>query len=120
MQRGVELVGFDQDDTAVTATVRDLDGERTITARYLVGCDGAHSLVRSRLGLAFEGGAIANEFMLADVELDWDLPTGYSIRATRRGEATAPTTCWCASRLFGTRPGALPRLDARTGRAVHR
>ena len=85
VQRGVELVGFDQDDTAVTATVRDLDGERTITARYLVGCDGAHSLVRSRLGLSFEGGAIANEFMLADVELDWDLPTGYSIRATRRG-----------------------------------
>ena len=68
----------------MTATVRDLDGERTITARYLVGCDGAHSLVRTRLGLSFEGGAIADEFMLADVELDWDLPTGYSIRATRR------------------------------------
>ena len=84
VQRGVELVGFDQDDDGVTATVRDLEGERTITARYLVGCDGAHSLVRTRLGLSFEGGAVADEFMLADVELDWDLPTGYSIRATRR------------------------------------
>jgi len=84
VQRGVELVDFVQDDAEVTATVRDLEGERTITARYLVGCDGAHSRVRSRLGLAFEGGAIANEFMLADVELDWDLPTGYSVRATRR------------------------------------
>jgi 2-polyprenyl-6-methoxyphenol hydroxylase-like FAD-dependent oxidoreductase len=84
VQRGVELVGFDQDDAAVNATVRDLEGERTITARYLVGCDGAHSLVRTRLGLSFEGGALADEFMLADVELDWDLPTGYSIRATRR------------------------------------
>jgi 2-polyprenyl-6-methoxyphenol hydroxylase-like FAD-dependent oxidoreductase len=87
VERGVELVDFRQDGAAVTSTVRDGDGERTITSRYLVGCDGAHSLVRTKLGLAFEGGAIAQEFMLADVELDWDLPVGYSIRAThQRGE----------------------------------
>ena len=48
---------FSQDETGVTATARDLDsGESvTITAAYLVGCDGARSGVRHRIGARFEG-----------------------------------------------------------------
>ena len=80
MRRGVELIDVRQDEDEVTATVRDTEGERRVTSRYLVGCDGAHSLVRRTLNLCFEGGAMAEEFMFADVELDWDLPAGYSIR----------------------------------------
>jgi len=44
-RRGVELVSFTQDDDGGTATVRDDAGQRTVTARYLIGCDGAHSAV---------------------------------------------------------------------------
>jgi 2-polyprenyl-6-methoxyphenol hydroxylase-like FAD-dependent oxidoreductase len=84
VQRGVELVDVRQDEDGVTSTVRDAEGERTVTSQYLVGCDGAHSLVRRTLNLSFEGGALAEEFMLADVELDWDLPAGYSVRATHQ------------------------------------
>ncbi len=50
-----------------------------------MGCDGgAHSAVRKGLGLAFEGAALLEEYMLGDVEVDWDLPPGYAIRASRR------------------------------------
>jgi 2-polyprenyl-6-methoxyphenol hydroxylase-like FAD-dependent oxidoreductase len=84
VQRGVELVDVRQDVDGVTSTVRDAEGERTVTSQYLVGCDGAHSLTRRTLNLSFEGGALAEEFMLADVELDWDLPAGYSVRATHQ------------------------------------
>src|SRR5215831_11378267 len=40
-----------------------------IGARYVIGCDGAHSIVRSSAGLGFPGGAYPSQFVLADVEL---------------------------------------------------
>lgn len=48
---------FTQDGDGVTAVARDLDsGERlTITCAYLVGCDGASSMVRKAIGAEFVG-----------------------------------------------------------------
>lgn len=52
-----ELVTLRQDGTGVTAEVRDVPtGEiTTIRARYVIGADGAHSVVRNELGIAMEG-----------------------------------------------------------------
>jgi 2-polyprenyl-6-methoxyphenol hydroxylase-like FAD-dependent oxidoreductase/heme-degrading monooxygenase HmoA len=86
VERGVELVAFTQDDEGVTARLRHLEGEEETTrAQYLVGCDGAHSAVRSGLGLAFEGGLsmFPQLFMLGDVDVDWDLPAGHLVRFVR-------------------------------------
>ncbi|WP_448610947.1 FAD-dependent monooxygenase [Geodermatophilus sp. URMC 60] len=86
VERGVELVGFTQDDEGVTAQLRHAAGEpETSRAQYLVGCDGAHSAVRSGLGLAFEGGLsmFPQLFMLGDVDVDWDLPAGHLVRFVR-------------------------------------
>jgi 2-polyprenyl-6-methoxyphenol hydroxylase-like FAD-dependent oxidoreductase len=56
----------------VPATIRDRSGDvREITADYLVGCDGAHSRVRHELGLSFDGHAYQEDWLLADVRLDW-------------------------------------------------
>jgi len=58
----------------VSATV-DRKGQRsTITAAFVVGCDGAHSTVRHLLNLPFEGEAYDASFMLADVETNDTLP----------------------------------------------
>jgi 2-polyprenyl-6-methoxyphenol hydroxylase-like FAD-dependent oxidoreductase/heme-degrading monooxygenase HmoA len=86
VERGVELVGFTQDDEGVTAQLRHASGEvETTRAQYLVGCDGAHSAVRSGLGLSFEGGLsmFPQLFMLGDVDVDWDLPAGHLVRFVR-------------------------------------
>jgi 2-polyprenyl-6-methoxyphenol hydroxylase-like FAD-dependent oxidoreductase len=48
---GEELLDFTQDSTGVTARTT----ERTITADYLVGCDGGNSTVRSQLGIELRG-----------------------------------------------------------------
>jgi 2-polyprenyl-6-methoxyphenol hydroxylase-like FAD-dependent oxidoreductase len=68
-----ELEGFTQDSNAVTATVKTAAGEaETIEARYLVGCDGAKSLVRHGLGLTFEGSTFERLFYVADVQIEWE------------------------------------------------
>lgn len=55
------VTGFEQHDESVTATV-ELDATetraaqtRTVTARYLIGCDGPRSFVRKSLGIRFDG-----------------------------------------------------------------
>ncbi|MFG2617679.1 FAD-dependent monooxygenase [Streptomyces sp. NPDC048507] len=87
VERGTELVSFVQDADGVTCRLAGPDGVEEVRTRYLVGCDGAHSLVRKGLGLTFEGGAFADEYMLADVVLDWDLPYGYTVRSMHHDAA---------------------------------
>ncbi|MCX5379812.1 FAD-dependent monooxygenase [Streptomyces sp. NBC_00091] len=84
IERATELVSFAQDADGVTCRLAGADGEEELRTRFLVGCDGAHSMVRKGLGLGFEGGAFPEEFMLADVRVDWDLPHEYGVRSTHR------------------------------------
>jgi 2-polyprenyl-6-methoxyphenol hydroxylase-like FAD-dependent oxidoreductase len=55
IRRGHEVVGLSQDDATVTADVRGPDGQDRVSARYLVGCDGASSRVRDLAGIPFPG-----------------------------------------------------------------
>ncbi|MEU2493162.1 FAD-dependent monooxygenase [Streptomyces sp. NPDC007883] len=87
IERGTELVSFKQDTDGVISRIVAVDGgEEEVRSQFLVGCDGAHSIVRKTLGLAFEGAAFPEEYMLADVEVDWGLPPGYGVRAMHHGD----------------------------------
>jgi 2-polyprenyl-6-methoxyphenol hydroxylase-like FAD-dependent oxidoreductase len=55
VRRGHELTAVSQDDDAVTLDARGPDGAYQLRARYLVGCDGARSLVRRQAGISFPG-----------------------------------------------------------------
>jgi 2-polyprenyl-6-methoxyphenol hydroxylase-like FAD-dependent oxidoreductase len=55
IRRGYEVAGVSQDDAMVAADVRGPDGPGRVTARYLAGCDGAHSKVRDTAGIPFPG-----------------------------------------------------------------
>jgi len=54
------LVSFMQDSEAVTATVENAGtgAREQISARYIVGCDGARSLVRETLGIGMLGNPV--------------------------------------------------------------
>ncbi len=71
VQMGQELVTVEQDQDSVSATFSDGSVKR---ARYLVGCDGAHSTVRKQMSIPFEGERYERTFLLGDVHLDWDRP----------------------------------------------
>ena len=70
-EREKELVSFTEDEGGVRAVLRDGKGkEETVRARWMVGCDGAHSTVRTQAGIKFEGEGVALSFFLGDVEAE--------------------------------------------------
>ncbi|MGW4354891.1 FAD-dependent monooxygenase [Nocardia sp. NPDC004582] len=95
IERGTRVTGFEQDADGVTVTLENGAGATTTRAGYLVGCDGAHSTIRKALGLSFEGAAFAEQYMLGDVELDWNMPRGYNIRATHRADGAVDDVLVC-------------------------
>ena len=92
IEQRTELTGLSDGPVGVTATVRGADGgTRVITAGYVVGCDGAHSRVRHELGLAFRGHPYPQDWLLADVRLDWARPDN-EVHAFFRADGT-PLIC---------------------------
>lgn len=68
---GTALDGFEQSDDAVSAVLVTDGTADTVTARWLVGCDGGHSVVRERAGIPFVGETREETRMIvADVEVD--------------------------------------------------
>jgi len=71
---GSSFLDFDARDDAVSIYFAAPEGERTLTAQYLVGCDGGSSLVRKQLGITLEGrggiGRMHQVFFRSDNLLD--------------------------------------------------
>jgi 2-polyprenyl-6-methoxyphenol hydroxylase-like FAD-dependent oxidoreductase len=73
VHRGVTATAVEQDEDGARVTLATPGGGRTVRARYVVGGDGMHSLVREAAGIAFDGEAFAGSFVLADVRIEWPL-----------------------------------------------
>lgn len=71
IERDHDVVAVVQDADGVTVTTRPKDGGEVTAwrARWLVGADGAHSTVRSLLGIDFPGRTVLSSVVLADVRL---------------------------------------------------
>ncbi|TIX60301.1 MAG: FAD-dependent monooxygenase, partial [Mesorhizobium sp.] len=80
IHRTVEAKAVVQDADGARVTVIENGREKPISARYVVGADGMHSLVRRSSGIEFDGAAYDASFVLADVRLDWPVgPTEVSL-----------------------------------------
>ena len=111
VERGVELLGFAQDAEGVQTRLRHGDGrEEEVRARYVVGCDGAHSVVRKGAGLSFDGAPYPQDFILADLRVDWERDDGgLYIFVSREGLLAAfPFQEPGSYRLIASRPGTVP------------
>ena len=76
-QRGTNLKSFVQNPDTVEVTTTDQSGaSRTISARYLVGADGARSTVRAQAGIPFEGRPATFRGIVVDAELEAPWPEG--------------------------------------------
>ena len=77
IERGVTATIDAVESSSVRCTLTRATGDEAeaVTARYVVGCDGAHSMVRHAAGVPFEGDAYPQRFLLADLEVDGGLDT---------------------------------------------
>jgi 2-polyprenyl-6-methoxyphenol hydroxylase-like FAD-dependent oxidoreductase len=68
-EREVELISLTQQPD-LRATLRRADGQtEEVSPRWVIGCDGAHSVVREKTGIVFEGASVGISFFLADAEI---------------------------------------------------
>ena len=116
VEYGATLVDFTESGDTIDAHIQDACGEsRTIRCRWLVGCDGARSTVRRQLNVAYEGDQYPQTFMLADLDVEWNLPRGRCIASTCRREGGVRIDH--ARRAAGARLGApLSALDGPASR----
>lgn len=74
VEHNTEVTRFTQSADGVVVRARDRTGlEIEIEGSYLIGADGAHSVVRKTLGLRFDGAPYPQTFLLADCKVDWPL-----------------------------------------------
>lgn len=72
-----ELVGLTppaSDDDLAVATLQTPDGEKKVKAKYVVGCDGAHSIVRESIGRVAQGYGADKAWGVMDLLAVTDFP----------------------------------------------
>ncbi|MFI9386596.1 FAD-dependent monooxygenase [Kutzneria sp. NPDC052558] len=95
-------------------------GSGVITARWVVGADGASSTVRRLLGQEFAGRTYEQAGLLADVTLDVELGVrGMRLTLTRGGFVGILPLASGRCRLFGVVPPSLHRAPEQRGGPSH-
>jgi 2-polyprenyl-6-methoxyphenol hydroxylase-like FAD-dependent oxidoreductase len=105
---GHRAIGVSQDGAGVDVTVEGPDGSAGVRARFVVGCDGARSVVREAARIEFDGRSTTRTAMLADVELA-EPPEGGALSVQRPG----------GSLLVVPLPGGLFRLVVKDTERLH-
>lgn len=70
IERQVELVDYVTNEQHITAQLKKSDGSiETIVANYLIGADGAHSIVREKMHLNLEGSTYLQALFVIDCQV---------------------------------------------------
>ena len=72
---GSKVINIPRNDNLVSLTVDTPEGEYQIDAEWAIAADGAQSRMRNQLGLRMEGDSFEGNFVIADIEIEIDLPT---------------------------------------------
>ncbi len=112
IERGVKVVELqhDADTVELRLTGGGAQRERTLLADWVVGCDGAHSVVRRHLGVPFDGEDYGQDWLMAEVNVQWPIERRqfhvFSYTAAPMVAFPMPAGRW---RVF------LPQVPNRTG-----
>ncbi|HEY2664333.1 MAG TPA: FAD-dependent oxidoreductase [Candidatus Binataceae bacterium] len=108
MLNRTRVVDFVQNDSGVLATAEDLasGGAYEIRAEYLIGCDGAHSEVRRRIGASMSGDAAV-------------IATQSTYIRAPKLLGMMPSPAWCISTLSPGRSAFIFAIDGRERWLIH-
>ncbi len=73
VHRPCEVIAIRPEKNGVELEIRTKNELKTIHTQWLIGCDGMHSIIREQADIPYEGGDYQDNFVLADVEMDWPL-----------------------------------------------
>ena len=105
----MQLIAFEQHQNGVSATAGDLDGGEnlTVSADYMIGADGAHSMVRRAIGARLTGDAMLEQRQ-----------SSY-IKAPDLLRATPTKPAWANTSLNPRRSANMFAIDGRETWLVH-
>ena len=89
---GCELLNLSQDANHASVTLESHGARREVTARYLVGCDGASSTVRRILGIAHEDLDFDEPWLVVDVGVNAQGAAKLPATSAQFCEPARPTT----------------------------
>lgn len=105
----------EQDGSGVTALLRGPGkAVEEVRCKYVVGCDGAHSIVRHAGNLTFEGAPYPQDFILADLHVSWDQPVDRLLIFFGQGLLVGFPMKDGVWRLVSSRPGGLAEHEEPT------
>ncbi len=108
-----EVSAIEQTPTHVLLSVHTPAGVYALAADYVIAADGAHSTLRTLLGLEFEGRLFEDNFLIADVRMQAPFP------AERRFYFNAPFNAGRTA-LMHQQPDGIWRLDFQLGWDIDR
>jgi len=121
IERGTELLSLTQQGEGVEVMLRHADGQEEIARTdWLIGCDGAHSVVRHLVGVPFVGKTFPQRFVAGNVRMQWNFPPDEAHAFLYRGNTIAffPLPEAFRYRVVITyQPGEAPRERSRWKRS---
>jgi 2-polyprenyl-6-methoxyphenol hydroxylase-like FAD-dependent oxidoreductase len=114
VERQTVLLDFTQDAHSVTATIKHTNRqEEVLQVDWLVGADGAHSVVRHKLSIPFAGKTYQQSLFVLDCEVSLHVPSDeMSIAFAERAFAGFFPLTNGRCRVIGTVPEACEGQDA--------
>lgn len=80
LRTGVAVTGLIQDRDGVDVLFEGSSGPGRLHAAFVVGCDGAHGVVRQAIGLTLQGMTYATRVVLSDETVNVDIPPDVTAR----------------------------------------
>ena len=118
VERGSTLERLEQNDHRVKCGLSTSGGDSKIEAAYVIGADGAHSVVRKLLGIEFPGKKMPGDWSLADVYMESPLDSeAANVQLQQDGMLFMLRFKEGLFRVASNRPNVLERLPP--GSKVH-
>ncbi len=103
-----KVTSVDQSADCATVEITTPDGDYTLSADYVLACDGANSGIRAQLDLDFAGELFEERFLIADIKMEAEFPS-------ERWFWFEPTFHPGQSALLHKQPDNIYRIDLQLG-----